>query len=193
MLDYTIRIFYQSQNCFAQYALQIFKSEFNCPVWLSAGTGNLVKRILDPNPKTVSETTVSRFDLTRFDSTIEWCHLAMGYKKKAGRWKVMSLLPRVDPNLDSKLWGWHHPCLTNSNTNKYNFNKFKNCYFSFYKVKLWNRDFNLLNMHRYAPANTKVNAVWNRTITIYQPEAGIKMYSFYFCHRFHPLKIRAKS
>ena len=85
MLDYTIRAFYQFQNCFAQYALQIFKSEFNCPVWLSAGTGNLVKRILDPNPKTVSETTMSRFDLTRFDSTIEWCHLAMGYKKKAGK------------------------------------------------------------------------------------------------------------
>jgi 5'-AMP-activated protein kinase catalytic alpha subunit len=31
---------------------KIFKSEFNCPNFLSVGVGNLVKRILDPNPKT---------------------------------------------------------------------------------------------------------------------------------------------
>ena len=79
MLDYTIRIFYQSQNCFAQYALQIFKSEFNCPVWLSAGAGNLVKRILDPNPKTVSEPTVSRFDLTRFERASLTCAFKLHY------------------------------------------------------------------------------------------------------------------
>lgn len=31
---------------------RIFKGEFSCPDWVSAGAGNLVKRILDPNPKT---------------------------------------------------------------------------------------------------------------------------------------------
>lgn len=31
---------------------RIFKGEFRCPDWVSAGAGNLVKRILDPNPKT---------------------------------------------------------------------------------------------------------------------------------------------
>lgn len=35
--------------------MQIFKGEFRCPDWVSPGAGNLVKRILDPNPKTVSE------------------------------------------------------------------------------------------------------------------------------------------
>jgi len=31
---------------------KICKSEFKCPKWLSAGAGKLLKRILDPNPKT---------------------------------------------------------------------------------------------------------------------------------------------
>ncbi|KAH9324048.1 hypothetical protein KI387_004226, partial [Taxus chinensis] len=31
---------------------KIFKSDFKCPTWLSAGARNLIKRILDPNPKT---------------------------------------------------------------------------------------------------------------------------------------------
>ena len=84
----------------------------------------------------------------------------------AGRWKVTYdvIVNRCRPkSRSSKLWGWHHPYLTNSNTNKYDFNKFKNCYFSCYKVKLWNRDFNLLNMHRYAPTNTQSQRGLNST------------------------------
>lgn len=33
---------------------QISEAQFNCPSWFSAGAKNLVTRILDPNPKTVS-------------------------------------------------------------------------------------------------------------------------------------------
>eukprot|EP00253_Pinus_taeda_P028149 PITA_28149 len=39
-------------NNFAVLYNKILKSEFQCPKWLSASTCNLIRRILDPNPKT---------------------------------------------------------------------------------------------------------------------------------------------
>lgn len=35
-------------------ASQIFKADFSCPNWFSTSAKKLIKRILDPNPQTVS-------------------------------------------------------------------------------------------------------------------------------------------
>lgn len=35
-------------------SLQIAKANVSCPPWFSSGARNLIKRILDPNPQTVS-------------------------------------------------------------------------------------------------------------------------------------------
>lgn len=42
------------QNIYTLPEFQICKAEFSCPSWSSSGAKNLIKRILDPNPATVS-------------------------------------------------------------------------------------------------------------------------------------------
>ena len=42
--------------------LQIWRADFACPSWFSSGARKLIKRILDPNPLTVSSKIYSCFE-----------------------------------------------------------------------------------------------------------------------------------
>ena len=56
MLEFHQSPFFFSSNCF----LQIEKAEFSCPSWFPVAAKSLIHRILDPNPETVSISSMTR-------------------------------------------------------------------------------------------------------------------------------------
>ena len=52
--------FYQSNFFFLEFFLQIEKVEFSCTSWFPLAAKSLIHRILDPNPETVSTSSMTR-------------------------------------------------------------------------------------------------------------------------------------
>lgn len=48
------------------YTLQICRADFSCPSWFSSGAKKLIKRILDPNPDTVSSKNLTCLNLHKY-------------------------------------------------------------------------------------------------------------------------------
>ena len=65
--------------------LQILKADFSCPAWFSTSAKKLIKRILDPNPQTVSPVFTFTWDNTMFKYVpFPWFHVSFKLTDKFG-------------------------------------------------------------------------------------------------------------